>query len=62
MALRARAVAGLAFLGLAIDAEKNARTTGDGDVSDAGARGKTVVVASREDLQIARLVGEALAH
>jgi acetate kinase len=45
---RADACAGLDFLGLAIDADANARTTADGVIGDA-----VVVVTAREDRQVA---------
>ena len=58
-AVRASAVAGLPFLGVALDAEANARAdldAGDGvaDVGLAGAAARVLVVAAREDLEIAR--------
>jgi acetate kinase len=51
--VRAAAAAGLAFLGLAIDPDRNAATTADGDITAAGAPVQTVVVTAREDLEIA---------
>jgi acetate kinase len=51
--VRAAAVDGLAFLGLAIDRDRNAGTTADGDITAAGAAVRTVVVTAREDLEIA---------
>jgi acetate kinase len=54
--VRAAAVAGLGFLGLATDPERNAATTADGDITGAGATARTVVVAAREDLEIAEQV------
>jgi acetate kinase len=59
-AVRELAVDGLAFLGLAIDAQRNRVATGDADVSRAGARARTFVVAAREDLEIARQVRAVL--
>ena len=58
--LRARTVEGLSFLGVAMEAQANARAFGDADVSAAGAAGRVVVVTAREDLQIARLVRATL--
>lgn len=58
--VRAETVAGLGFLGLALDPEANAATTTDGDVSAPGAGARTVVVTAREDLEIARQVRVAL--
>ena len=60
-ALRALVVDGLAFLGLALDADANARTTTDGEITGNGAAVRTAVVTAREDLQIARSVRAALA-
>lgn len=51
--VRSRAVAGLGFLGLAVDEDVNVASQGDGDVSASGAAAKTLVVLAREDLQIA---------
>jgi acetate kinase len=60
--IRSRCVMGLAFLGLAIDAERNEGADGDADISvrDAGAR--AVVVQAREDLEIARQCRVVLAR
>jgi acetate kinase len=52
-AVRAAAAEGLAFLGLAVDPDRNADTTADGDITAAGAAARTVVVTAREDLEIA---------
>jgi acetate kinase len=54
--VRSRTAARLGFLGLAIDAERNARAVGDAEISAIGSAVRTVVVAAREDLEIARLV------
>ena len=54
--VRARAVAGLGFLGAGLDPERNAAASGDGDVSADGAAARVLVVAAREDLEIARQV------
>ncbi len=51
--VRAAAADGLAFLGLAIDLDRNGSTTADGDITAAGAAARTVVVTAREDLEIA---------
>ncbi|MBX5470189.1 MAG: acetate/propionate family kinase, partial [Thermoleophilaceae bacterium] len=53
-AVRERAVAGLGFLGAALDAGRNAAASGDADVSARGAAVRVLVVTSREDLEIAR--------
>lgn len=52
--IRARAVQRLGYLGAGIDTHINDATSGDGDISAAGATVRTVVVTAREDLQIAR--------
>ena len=54
-AIRARAAEGLAFLGVGVDPERN----GASGASDAAVR--TLVVAAREDLEIAREVRGVLA-
>lgn len=55
-AVRSSAAEGLAFLGVAIDAHRNSVTTADGEITADGAGVRTVVVTSREDIEIARLV------
>jgi acetate kinase len=57
--VRAAAVAGLGFLGLALDAKRNHRAVGgaaapDADITATGSTARTLVVAAREDLEIAR--------
>ena len=52
--IRARAVDGLAFLGLAVDSDANGEALGDADISDPGAPARTLVLRAREDLEIAR--------
>jgi acetate kinase len=59
--VRAATVAGLAFLGLAIDAERNRAPIGDADVSASRASAATLVIAAREDLEIARQTRATLA-
>jgi acetate kinase len=56
--IRARAAAGLDFLGVAIDPERNA--AGAEDLTARGATARTLVVEAREDLEIARGVRAAL--
>ncbi|MBV9919163.1 MAG: acetate/propionate family kinase [Solirubrobacterales bacterium] len=51
--IRARAVAGLGFLGLAIDEERNAAAP-DADVSVSGMARRVMVIRAREDLEMAR--------
>ena len=58
--VRSAAVDGLRFLGLAIDPARNATATGDADITAVGGDPRTIVVTSREDLEIARQVREAL--
>jgi len=57
--IRARAAAGLGFLGVALDPERNA--AGAEDLTALGAPARTLVIESREDLEIARGVRSALA-
>ena len=58
--VRAAAGAGLGFLGVEVDAERNRSTTGDGEIGAAGAGVRTVVVTAREDLEISRQVRRLL--
>ncbi len=58
--VRASGVAGLGFLGFAIDPVRNATATDDADVTAAGNTASCCVVTSREDLEIARNTREAL--
>jgi len=60
---RAEATAGLGFLGVAVDHPRNDAVRGgqDADISAPGAHVRTLVVATREDLEIARQVRAALA-
>lgn len=58
--IRARAVAGLGFLGLALDTEANARASGDAEIGAAGAGARALVVTAREDLEVAREVRASL--
>jgi acetate kinase len=51
--VRGRAVAGLGFLGLAVDDEANRLGTGDRDISPNGAPSRVLVVHAREDVEIA---------
>jgi acetate kinase len=59
--VRAEAAAGLSFLGVAVDPERNEATSTDGDISAEGAAVRTVVVTAREDIEIARQVRGVLA-
>ncbi len=58
--LRAAAAAGLAFLGVRLDPERNAAARADADISADGARVRTLVVTAREDAEIARQVAGVL--
>jgi acetate kinase len=59
--VRRAAVEGLGFLGVALDAERNARVEPSADVTAPGSSARVLVVAAREDVEIARGVREALA-
>jgi acetate kinase len=52
----------LTFLGVGIDEAANAAATPDADISEPGALVHTLVVAAREDLQVARETREVLAR
>jgi acetate kinase len=58
--IRAQAAAGLAFLGVALDEQRNAGARGDTDITAPGAVVRGFVVAAREDIEIARQVREVL--
>lgn len=58
--VREEAARGLGFLGVAVDPGRNRALRGDGDVSARSARVRTLVVAAREDLEIARQVRRTL--
>ena len=53
-AVRAEAAAGLAFLGVGIDPDRNEATTTDAEITAPGAAVRTLVVTAREDVEIAR--------
>jgi acetate kinase len=59
---RAEATAGLGFLGVAIDHPRNGTVRGgqDADISAPGAPARTLVITTREDLEIARQVRAVL--
>jgi acetate kinase len=59
--VRRRAATGLAFLGVALDDAANAAADGDRDIGARGAGARTLVIAAREDLEIARQVRALLA-
>lgn len=54
--LRHDVCVGLRFLGVELDDARNASTKVDGDITASGTRVRTVVVTSREDLEIASQV------
>ncbi|MEV0678879.1 acetate/propionate family kinase [Actinosynnema sp. NPDC050436] len=58
--VRARTAQGLAFLGVALDADRNTAREGDEVISTDDSTAAVVVVQAREDLEIATLVREAL--
>jgi acetate kinase len=60
-AVRAAALAGLGYLGLAIDPDRNATARADADIGAGGAAAATLVVSAREDLEIASEVRRVLA-
>jgi acetate kinase len=55
-AVRSAAAAGLDFLGVQLDEPANAAADGDADIGDRATATRAVVVAAREDLEIARQV------
>jgi acetate kinase len=58
--VRERTADGLGFLGVAIDRDANRAETGDRDVSASGSFVATLVIAAREDVQIAHEVRQLL--
>ena len=58
--VRERTADGLGFLGVAIDRDANRAGTGDRDVSAPGSFVTTLVIAAREDVQIAHEVRQLL--
>jgi acetate kinase len=58
--IRTRAASGLRFLGVAVDAGRDAAAAPDADVSASGAAVRTLVVEAREDLEMARQVRACL--
>jgi acetate kinase len=59
-AVRAQAAEGLAFLGIALDADRNIASGEDREIGAAGARVSALVIAAREDLQIAQEVRQVI--
>jgi acetate kinase len=60
--VRSAVVKGLGFLGAAIDEAANSSIDGDGDISTAQARVRTLVVRAREDIEVAREVRRVLSQ
>jgi acetate kinase len=60
--VRSAAVAGLGFLGLRLDEELNRTADGDTDLTAPGAKTSTLLVAAREDHEIAHHVRAVLAE
>jgi acetate kinase len=58
--VRQAAAQRLAYLGIAIDPARNDAVRGDGDITAGGAAVRSLVIAAREDLQIASEVRELL--
>jgi acetate kinase len=58
--VRRRATEALAFVGMRLDPRANAGADGDTDVTAAGATARVLVVAAREDVEIARGTRAAL--
>jgi acetate kinase len=58
--VRERVANGLAFLGIQLDPALNERAMGDREIGSPGANVQTLVVAAREDLEIARQVRRLL--
>jgi acetate kinase len=52
--VRAEAASGLGFLGVAVDESRNAAGRPDCDITAPGAAVRTLVIAAREDIEIAR--------
>jgi acetate kinase len=61
-AVRARAAAGLAFLGVQLDGARNDAVDSDAEIGTEGAGVRTLVLAAREDLEIASQVRALLAR
>ena len=59
--VRAAAAEQLGHLGVQIDAEHNDEVTGDADISHERARAHTLVIAAREDIEIAQETRSVLA-
>jgi len=60
--IRSRTVAGLAFLGVAIDERRNDLGTSDTDISSSGVGARTLVLRAGEDVEVARQTRAVLRH
>ncbi len=60
--IRSRTMAGLGFLGVRADAERNAGGTGDRDIGVPDAAVRSLLIGAREDIEIARQVREVLSE
>jgi acetate kinase len=58
--IRRRTIEGLGFLGLTVDDQVNAATTDDADITGSRAAARTLVIAAREDLEMARQAHQLL--
>jgi acetate kinase len=58
--IRAQAAAGLGFLGVAVDGDRNARSQADCEIGARGAAVRILVLIAREDMEIARQIRELL--
>jgi len=54
--IRSRAAARLGFLGVRVEEDRNTAATGDEDIGAPGAGVRTLRIAAREDLEMARQV------
>jgi acetate kinase len=59
--IRADAAARLGFLGVRIDADRNAAASTDDEIGDPAATVRVLVITAREDIEIARQARQALA-
>jgi acetate kinase len=60
--VRARAAADLGFLGIGVDEARNREAAGDAEITDREAPARTLIIAAREDLEIARQARALLSH
>jgi acetate kinase len=59
--IRAAAVTGLGFLGVSVNAERNAKATADDDITGLAGSTRVLVISAREDIEIARQARAVLA-